>query len=54
VHDKAKRLEVELKDANRRLRETERQVEKLKAKLTAPGAATRDAPAAAGTGGGAN
>jgi hypothetical protein len=54
VQDKAKRLEAELKDARRHLRETEKQVEKLKARLKAPGTAIRDAPAAAGTGGSEN
>lgn len=54
VKDKAKRLEVELRDARRRIREVEKQVEKLNARQKAPGAATRDAPAAAGTGGSAN
>jgi hypothetical protein len=58
ARDEAKRLGGELKDASRRLRETEKQVEMLKARLKAPGAATSDAtgdkPAAAGTGGRAN
>jgi hypothetical protein len=58
VQDKTKRLEAELKDARRHLRETEKQVQQLKARLKAPGAATGaatgDKPAAARTSGNAS
>ena len=53
VKDKAKRLEAELRDAHRHIRAVEKQVERLN-RQKAPGAQTRDAPAAAGTGGSAN
>jgi hypothetical protein len=46
VQDKAKRLEAELKDARRRLGETEKQILQLKTRLKAPGAGTSDAPPA--------
>jgi len=58
VQDKAERLEAELKEARRHLRQTERQIQQLKDRLKAPGAATGDAtgdkPAAARTSGSAN
>lgn len=58
IQDKAKRLEGELKEANRRLRATEKQISQLEARLKAPAAATGDAngdnPAVAGTSGNAD
>ena len=54
VQDRAKRLEAELKEARRDLRATEKEIQKLKARLKAPGSATGEKPAAARTSGTAN